>query len=129
MSMVNRVLIALTTVVVQFALGHILGFGTSLLTSAEWSAAVIPLGNALGVTIAGLIALRLRTGADAGWLAALPWSLGAALGGSAAGMVWISVLPPYGYMSLLLPLTLAIVGFHADRALRREVPEAAPLTH
>jgi hypothetical protein len=97
----------------QFALGHLLGFGGRGLAGSSWSLVVIALGNATGVYVAGLIAARMlgRPGPRRARAAM------GALAGSGAGVAILMVLPPLGYVAVLLPLLLSIAAFHAASAM------------
>lgn len=105
----TRALRALTTLAFQFGLGHALGFGTmSVLSDSTWSLAVIATGNAVGVTVAGVLGSSLaHTGPINRLRAAAGALVGAALG---AGLLWTQ--PGLGYAGLLLPLSASILGFH-----------------
>lgn len=106
-----------TMIVLQFALGHALGFGGSvLLAMPEWSPVVIALGNAVGVTLVAAIAFRVRSVSPAAKLAAgIAPAFGAALAGSAAGMVLTLSFLRIEYDALVIPIALSITCFHVAR--------------
>jgi hypothetical protein len=100
----------------QVVAGWLIGFGAAFGGGVGdgWELVVIPLGNALGVWVVGVLAARR----DGGFDPLATRALGAVLGGL-AGSLLIVVLPGSGYEQLLLPMGGALLGYYLWRARPR----------
>lgn len=111
-----NILLTIVIIVLQFVVGHILGFGLAIATGAGngWELVIMPLGQTVGVWGIGTLAAALRGGITAR-SAALTFA-GAAVG-SAIGVMIIRVTPAIGFIQILYPLLGALTGFYASRSV------------
>ena len=105
------IIIILITIVLQFIVGHLLGFGLAVATGAGngWELLVFPTGQTLGIWGIGAIMAWLRGSFE---IRSYGRHLVGTIIGSALGVAVILITPPVGLIQIIYPLIGALLGFY-----------------